>query len=339
MRKIFMQQKTGCGDLTCDFTTAGNGALPGSLYGPTWSILAGKAINNPTATELLTNGNMEIGDPPTNWTAQNATLSAEAVIKPTLGGTQSMKIVSSAANGGAVQTVAMALGDWYILLSSLYGDGINNTASQLQEVGGVFTSYGLVWRVTASWANYVRSGRITAAVGGIIAKLSQVTTVTTGYADNISCKKITPPTLFSTRLFASSCGVVKASWTIGGTNAKCPMGVVMNLDNPYNPQNFVIVDHDNNGNILMSKCVNGTYTNLISTATVYGAGKKVWCRRVPNTNTYQAWYGTAGAEVQIGTDQTITDPSISNNPHPYHGLFDTSPGLNTCTSFSFAAAG
>ena len=56
-----------------DFTALADGPLPSEWLAPTWSISGSKAINVPTYTEMITNGDFtdwESGDP-VGWTKGN----------------------------------------------------------------------------------------------------------------------------------------------------------------------------------------------------------------------------------------------------------------------------
>jgi hypothetical protein len=83
--------------------------------------------------------------------------------------------------------------------------------------------------------------------------------------------------------------------------------------------------HRGDGKVYLDKYVGGTRTNLIATTAAYVAGATV--RVVKNGTTYQLFYNN----VQIGTDQTISDAGIISNT--IHGLFSTYSGntLDTVT--------
>jgi hypothetical protein len=57
---------------------------------------------------LLTNGDMETGDPPSNWNNTNATLSSVADARPGSSGTKCLQIVNSMAAAGLAQQVVTA---------------------------------------------------------------------------------------------------------------------------------------------------------------------------------------------------------------------------------------
>jgi len=98
--------------------------------------------------------------------------------------------------------------------------------------------------------------------------------------------------------------------------------------------NFVIAYLINSGGsstLRMDKCVNGVYTNIISTPTTYLAGKTIEIRRIHETNTFQAFYNG----VQVGANQTVADASIIDNR--YHGGFDSSPQLNSVSKVFYSA--
>ncbi len=138
--------------------------------------------------------------------------------------------------------------------------------------------------------------------------------------DNVSVKSLPLASLFSTVSETTVNKVVSTDVTLTpGTQA----GVVLNLDNADNPQNFVIAYHDGT-NAYLEKNVNGTYTSLINTAATYVEGAEI--KVLKKDNVYKLVYNG----IQIGSDQTISDASIVDNT--LHGLFSTYSG-NTFSNF------
>jgi len=300
-----------------------DGGLPG-LVGQTWSIVSGKLINTPTTTgnELVTNGGFDSAT--TGWSAISS-----AVLSSVAGG-QSGNCLEvkngAAANGSARQQLLTAIDSWY--LGSVYHK--SGTGNGRIYVGS-----------TASGTDLFDSGTITDAsfakkVFSVRAKTtdtylrlfngSSTVDITTLY-DTATVFQLLLSTLFAWRKFATQYGIVKAGCNVvAGT----PEGVYMNLDNPSNPANMVTCLH-NGTNLVLSKRVNGTVTELISTAATYVAGALVEIRRAVNTNTYQAFYNGS----QVGVDQTISDASIINNK--IHGLMGTHQ-QNQVLNFTFTGA-
>ena len=80
----------------------------------------------------------------------------------------------------------------------------------------------------------------------------------------------------------------------------------------------------------MDKCVNGTWTNIITE--VVGYVENAELRVIKDGTTYRVYYNNA----LIGTSQTIADASIINNTR--HGLFSTDAS-NTLDNFTLYARG
>ena len=98
-----------------DFSTLSDGALPSKFTGATWAVVSGKAVNTPTlGGELVVNGNMESGSPPSSWTALSATLSAEADERPGGSGTKSLQVARNGGTANAYQIIGnkVASGEW-----------------------------------------------------------------------------------------------------------------------------------------------------------------------------------------------------------------------------------
>ena|GEM_PF-5292270 len=99
-------------------------------------------------------------------------------------------------------------------------------------------------------------------------------------------------------------------------------GIIVNLDDPNNPQNYVIAYYDGT-HLRLSKFVSGVETNLINILESAPDGDLVEIRK--NGTTYQMF--THGN--QVGTDQTISDAAILVGR--YVGLYSIE---NSATKFS-----
>jgi hypothetical protein len=311
------------GNLSLDFSTMGDGAVPG-LIGSTWAIIGGKAVNTPTVgSELLTNGDMEAGSPPTGWTGYQSTRTSDASIFH--GGAKSLKNVATNTNSSSYQTAAMSTSEWYIIDGWMYADGTNLSYMQVIQVASPYTIMISKSLSASTWTRVMGTFRAIDTSNNVRGWTNILGSIF--YMDDFSLKKFSLPALFSYRMFSTQYGICKAAWNIvAGT----PAGVYMCMDNPANPTNMVTCLHDGT-NVKLSKRVNGTVTDLISTATTYVAGANVEIRRAAGTNTFQAFYNNS----QVGTDQTISDATIIANR--YHGMFSTHV-QNTANSFSFTGA-
>ncbi len=103
----------------------------------------------------------------------------------------------------------------------------------------------------------------------------------------------------------------------------------MRVDDPANPQNFIISYLDGAGNLKTDKCVGGTYTAIagLTGAITYVAGQRP--RIVCSGNNVSAYYNGT----QVGTTQTVSDAGIVSNKN--HGLFSTY-AANTFTGYTAA---
>jgi hypothetical protein len=307
-----------------------NGLVP-SMTGSTWSIVSGVTKNNPDvpAGEMLANTGFDVDTG--SWASDDGTIAS-------VGGGQSGNCCAITRVAGAVQTLRQAIttvvGGWYqfsIYLTS-GSTGAETGGIRLQSNAFV-TQFTHTQTSSASWVKLIASGRSTATAQRFRADKTSATVGTMLY-DTASAMRFTDPTLVAISNFSSPYGAVKTTWTRGANSAAC-FGSVM--CSSYDKSNLVIAYHNGRDAVLMDKCVNGTWTNLLSSAATYGAGRNVILKRLMGTNTFQALYGVVGSESQIGADQTISDTSIIGNTH--HGLFDASIMLNSCSKFIYSAAG
>jgi hypothetical protein len=112
---------------------------------------------------------------------------------------------------------------------------------------------------------------------------------------------------------------------VAGTRA----GVVANLDSATAPSNFVLASHDGT-TARLTKCVGGTYTELVAETVAYSAGAFVEVRRLAG-NDYELYYNGS----KVGTTQTIADAGIIGNT--LAGYFNTYD-LNTVANFTCVRA-
>jgi hypothetical protein len=317
-------------NLTLDFTTMADGALAG-LNGSTWSIASGKLINTPaTGNELLSDTGMETWSSATNLTsyqetiAGTSTINQEATIKHAGNYSCRMDIDASGSNCQIRQALSNYLNQWAVFTYWLQASAANKKGIAIYGA----SSNGPSRNPGTSMTQYVDTYRISEnPFNPGVRRAAGESASSSLYWDDFSVKILTFSTLFAWRKFASQYGIVKAGCNVvAGT----PEGVYMNMDSFNNPLNMVTCLH-NGANLILSKRVNGTVTELINTAAAYSAGALVEIRRAANTNTYRAFYNGS----QVGTDQTISDASIINNK--YHGLMGTHQ-QNQVLNFSFTGA-
>jgi hypothetical protein len=291
--------------------------------GSTWTVSSNEAINTPTLeSDELTNGDMESGDPPSNWTANNATTAADADAH---GGSQANLVTATDAFGGAQQVITLTEGTWYLF------DGwvkVTNNEGRLvlQENGGDYTVYLETIFTVGSYTQGVRSWRCSDT--GVYAYLAVNTLNDAALFDDVSLKPITLNTLFTDVDDSATSDVIV---TVETTVPTAQGGIVMNLDDKDTPANFVIAYYDrNDGKAKLDKCVAGTYTSVIATTWTYAAGAEL--RVIKSGTSYTLYYNNN----KIGSTSTISDAGIIDNTK--HGLFSTY-SANTLDNFYVFATG
>lgn len=277
---------------------------------------------------LLVNGDMESGDPPTDWVAgSNTQLASVADARPGSAGTKALRITASGSttNAGATRTFSAAIGDW-IRITGWYKQVTNNNGSTASPYTFTHNQFTGGDKTIAGWQSVQPyTGRLTALPSSIFISARQTPAGVGYYAywDDVAVNKIDVASMFSTRPVHGQNVTVAATvarplYSLAGNTLTSPVqaGVVSRLDDPANPMNFVIAYFWSGINrIWMDKCVNGIYTNLIADTTQRAIGSRISL----------AWSGNVATiycnGVQVGTPQTIADASIVSNVH--HGLFST----------------
>ena len=272
-----------------------------------------------TGTNLVNNGDMESGDPPTGWTAQNAaTLSSQADERTGGSGSQSLQAVRGTGNAVAVRAVTgESVGKWYqwgIWLrntTSTFGVGV--VISNAAYTGTVPPSPGIA---STNWTHLSGSVRMLVADCNVT---PYVYTNGAGRFDDAEVYELSTASLFSLRSHASADVDISAAIT-RPASGYWQVGLAARVDSAANPQNFVqALSVNSNGahSIQLVKCVAGTYTTVEATGGVtYVAGARL--RLVCSGNSASVYYNG----VQIGSTQTISDAGIISNT--LHGLFSTS---------------
>jgi len=273
-------------------------------------------------SELVTNGNMEIGDPPSSW---SSTSTFDGVADERTGGSGAQSVDITGVSGGVFQDLLSTNGTWVSI--SNWQKNITGGFPKVFVYGGpgytnpIYDKYG---SSDGSWHNYIGSGRVTSTAPRVYLYLT-----TTGHEyryDDISVKPLTLSSLFSTVSTSDSDVMADANVTLtSGTQA----GLVLNLDSTSNPQNFVIAYHDGT-NVKLEKSVAGVYTTVQTTAVTYSAGAQL--RVIKDGTKYRVYYNNT----LVGAELTISDAGIISNTK--HGLFSTYSG-NTFDNFSLFARG
>jgi hypothetical protein len=311
--------------LSINFAALADGAVPAQFYAPTWSIQNSKLVNTPTlGAESLTNGNMETGNPPSNWTSIGSCVLAQV----SDGGSNVLSIAPISNYTGAQNvTAAAAVGAWYLSVAvvrvvsgggQVYLNVSNGGNSVNSDIISAATYTTIAVAMRAAAATDVRQKIISTLAGNVC------------YADNDSVKAMSLATLFNS-LNARISGINLIAPVISTLATATQAGIVICLDSATSPQNFVLAYCDGLGNVKIEKCVAGTYTPLSTVATTYGATKYFSAKK--SGSSISIYYGTTDFGTLIAT-VTVPDASIVNNVR--HGLFSTYSGNQFAGLFSVA---
>jgi hypothetical protein len=308
------------------------GAQPvaGTLVGVTWATDGnGRGYNTPAVgSELLTNGSMEAGSPPSSWTGAGAGLSIASVTDERTGGagTKALAATYSANAQRVYQQFTATTAQWVQVRfwAKKMSGPLDTFIFQIREanVSGVLTVEVGEITLTSEWQEFVMAARcFTANPFVVFRSPNGLVSPQVVRVDDVSVEPLTLASLFAT----VDAGVANATpranvWSNEfNDDYRVPAGAVANLDDPGAPANFVLAYHDTVV-FRATKCVAGVYTSLVAEATAYVQGAAVEIRN-PSTNTYRFYYNGA----QVGTDQTVSDAGIVSNTH--YGAFSTYSGV------------
>lgn len=282
--------------------------------GATWTIATNKAVNTPATlgAEDVANGNMETGDPPSNWTA-GGTAVLDGVADERTGGSgiQSISIKAGAGNYPyAYQALDNPAGTWVYITA--WGKRILNASAVINTWNSAITGTQFVRKLISSgaWASGSLTSRCLDDGSNIL--LRNDTNVLNDEAnyDDISVKPLTLSELISS-VQVSNPNII-ASVDITNTSVGYQGGLCVRLDSTSAPANFIIAYLNcTNGtsitNLRLDKCVAGVYTNLISATITYSAAASL--RIVADGSKVTVYYNN----LIVGTTQTVSDAGILNN--------------------------
>lgn len=289
------------------FTRADGSLGNGWLYVEgAWAIVDGSAIATPTVgSELVTNGRMESGDPPTGWTPLNSATFSAAADERTGGiGTQSLNAAIASGNPLAVAVV---------------GGVVASDITQLEAWGkNVSTTQVAIWgsaidlrKTETEWIRLTGSefGRNNVSLVGLGSSGNECR------FDDVSIRKITRNTTIAARNF----GVTNIRVGIGYTQPlQSAVGVVVALDDAATVSNAIIA-YQVGSRILVDKITGGTTrTNLSGMLTVTPTDTRQLALEIADGIVRAFYNGT-----QIGVDYRVTDAGLLGNLHA--GMFSTHP--------------
>jgi peptidoglycan/xylan/chitin deacetylase (PgdA/CDA1 family) len=316
-----------------DFDRA-DGALGNGWTSPTWLIGGNKIANDLVsgASELFTNpgceGTYTAGLAP-NWTKNGGTHTT-ATEEGTIihGGAKAQKCVGDTTNNKGVNPndVTVTANHWYLFDGWLRNEGpgdvyVYKTQARLANISNSIAPTGGVYKRVLTYDKAASTGNES------IDANQKGTVSTTWYVDDWSLKEFTYPSFFATRPYLATNFICKAAVTYVYPGEA---GIVVNLDDPANPQNYILAEVRKEGTIIsLYKVLNQTRTLIVSDTITPVAGESIEIRKIGTT--YRLYYCSR----QLGADVTVSDAAIINNH--YVGIF--AYGASTIDLFSIRKYG
>ena len=272
-------------------------------------------LNGVTLTELFTDTGLEVWTSPTdltNWTEQiggTTTINREASQQHA--GTYAARFDIDASNSVAKisQTIAGTTGDWYVLRVWSKASTTGKAIAFDENFG---TNAGSAITLTTSYQEYAALIRATRDNTDIGLKRSAGGSSSI-YVDDFRAAKIT----FSDMVQAVNLATADVFSMVDITRVTGSLcGLVLNLNNPASPTDFVFVMLDGANFIRVAKCVAGVYSVVNSYGYTYVAGGTLKVHK--NGTSYRIFYNDTFEALL-----TISDASIISNG--YHGAMSTSP--------------
>lgn len=281
-----------------------------------------------TGSELLTNPGFEgtyVAGVAPNWTnSGSGTAAEENTIKN--GGTSAQKLTRVANSDRVTATATSTAGTWYLATMYQYSAQAGGTNVRLVCGTAIGNSVYGEARLTpvSTWTQLPLSLLATSTT--IYAGMWLVASGTIGYADDASVKELLLSSLINTEDTGSADGMFDVDVTVPiGLHG----GLALNVDSASSPANLVLVTQDQT-NIIVRKCVAGTWTTVSTTAATYVAGAtlRVW----RSGSTYRTYYN----KLFVKTD-TISDVGILSNTR--HGRFLTHSSVTLANYAAYAIGG
>lgn len=285
-----------------------------------WTHAAGKWVISSNAltvtgltlgSELLSNGNMETGDPPTGWTAvSSAVLSSVADERTGGSGSKAMNIARGTSNQLAHQRPNIGT-----ILQRYFK--ITGWAREIDDVTPYIAanpSFVLDGAYTTSWESVAAFSYLELNYPFINLWMRSGTAGQQVRFDDVSMRVYTTGELFALRDFSTP--NVRASVAL--THNSLGAGLIVCADDLSAPANYVqaIVCTEGTGkSVYVNKYVSGARTQLglINLTGSYSAGKTLALEYAAGV--VRVFYDG----VQVGVDYAAADAGIIDNT--YHGLF------------------
>jgi hypothetical protein len=276
----------------------------------TWSVAGGVAINTPVpGPELLTNGNMETADPPSSWTAVNATLDGVADERTGGGGSQSLDVLRTSGTGSAKQQITGLPGFYRFTgwLKAISGSGC---------AGFSVAPYPLV-NSDVAWT-YKTGEVLNTATNPYIYLIAGPNAADEHRFDDIHVKALTLSELV--RPVATSFTpdiIAQAKFTSLSSVYTCA-GLAIRLNSPTAPTAGIIIFFDY-GSIYAYEFAGTIWTQLFTAAKAWAANDRLQVV-AQGANIKLIHITSAGVGTVIGSTAVAT--IITGG---YHGIFSTDP--------------
>ncbi|MCX6786838.1 MAG: hypothetical protein NTU85_03455 [Candidatus Kaiserbacteria bacterium] len=282
-----------------------------------WALGSSKAVGTPTLSglEILVNADFELA---ANWVAYGSpTSQARSSDQAHGSSTYSWKVVTSASYQGCKQTgLGVTLGNWMLYSAYVYPGVSGNHQMYRMDGSGANMLVVATKNATANqWSQIVGTARESVSGSAGVMTIHSLTAAETFYADDASIQVLTLASLIAVTPAATA--DIVADVTVTALAIGTQAGLCLRCNSQSAPASFILVYH-NGANVVVDKCVSGTYSNLASTVATYSTSYVL--RVVCFGSSVQIYYNN----VLIGAELTISDTEIINNT--LHGLFSTYSG-------------
>lgn len=307
--------------LEYNFAAAPDGALHPVFTGATWAISGGALRNTPgLGSELITNGNMETGDPPTGWSAAGGATPTGVADERTGGaGAQALNIARGTSDTGAQRSTSSGQVGWHrgqAWCKNIDATGLSLTLLVAGNSQSVVTN-------AVAW-NQHQATVLVSPAAAITARCSiQGSAGNQGRFDDYSVKKIAAADLFVTVEGKADFDLVAPAMPELPPGMQA--GAVICLDNATTPTEYVVVfffynPADGTSTIKVVQYSGAAFTVLASTATSYAPNKHLSLKK--SGDQLKVFYGTDDFRTQVGAAVTLDAAVVGNTRH---GLFSTAP--------------
>jgi hypothetical protein len=277
----------------------------------TWAVAGGIVTNTPVpGAELLTNGNMETADPPSSWTANNATLDGVADERTGGGGAQSLDVLRTASTGSAYQQITGSPGFYKFAgwMKSISGGGC---------VGGATTPWALI-NSAAVWT-YKTGEILLTSTNPYIYLIAGPNVNDEHRFDDMSVKALSLADCVRAVSSSLTPDIVAQVKFVALTSGYTCAGLAIRLNNAATPTAGIIAFFDY-GTVYVYEFSGSTWTLLFSAVKGFTANDRL--QIIAQGASIRLIHMTsAGVGTVIGSTAVATILTGG-----YHGIFTTDPG-------------